>query len=161
MRVAIGCDHRGVQLKSRLVPMLQQAGHDVLDEGTFNSESVDYPDIACAVARRVSRGDVDRGILICGTGIGMAITANKLPKVRAATCHDEFEAEMCRRHNDVNVLCLSSHLVGERSVDNLVKIWLSTAFEGGRHARRVEKINTLDSAKLCDPPGGQAAGDAS
>jgi ribose 5-phosphate isomerase B len=151
MRIAIGSDHRGVQLKSRLIPLLQQMGHDVDDEGTHRTDSVDYPDIAAAVAAKVSAGDQQRGILICGTGIGMAITANKFPLVRAATCHDEFEAEMSRRHNDVNVLCLSSHLVGERNIDNLVSIWLNTEFEGGRHARRVDKIVSLEKQNGCDP----------
>ncbi len=144
MRVAIGSDHRGVQIKSRLIPVLQQLGHDVHDKGTHDTAAVDYPDIAAHVAAQVAQGEVDRGILICGTGIGMAITANKFPQVRAATCHDEFEAEMCRRHNDVNVLCLSSHLLGERNVDNLVTLWLNTEFEGGRHARRVEKISAVE-----------------
>ena len=115
-----------------------------MDDGTKNTDSVDYPDIAVAVAEKVSQKQVDRGILICGTGIGMAITANKVPGVRAATCHDELTAQMCRRHNDVNVLCLSGDMLGERNLEGLVQVWLSTEFEGGRHARRLDKISELE-----------------
>ncbi len=147
MRVSIGADHRGFPVKSKLVELVQKLGHEVSDEGTDSSQSVDYPDFAEKVARKVSQGAADRGILVCGTGIGMAITANKLAGVRAATCHDEVTAEVSRRHNNVNVLCLSGDLIGERNVDRLVEIWLNTEFEGGRHARRVGKI-----AKLEDKP---------
>jgi ribose 5-phosphate isomerase B len=144
MRISIGSDHRGIQMKSKLVDALHQLGHQVQDLGTNSTESCDYPDIAAAVAKKVSCSESDRGILICGTGIGMQIAANKFPSVRATTCHDEFTAEMCRRHNDVNVLCLSADMLGERRVDQLVKVWLTTEFEGGRHARRVEKISELE-----------------
>jgi len=144
MRIAIGSDHRGWQVKARLVKMLQDAGHEVFDLGTNSADSVDYPDIASAVSSRVSAGDVERGILICGTGIGMSISANKFSGVRAATCQDAFVAEMSRRHNDVNVLCLGGDLLGERLVDDLVGIWLKTEFEGGRHGRRIDKIGQLE-----------------
>ena len=144
MRIAIGSDHRGWQVKARLVKMLQDAGHEMFDLGTNSADSVDYPDIASAVSSRVSAGDVDRGILICGTGIGMSISANKFSGVRAATCQDAFVAEMSRRHNDVNVLCLGGDLLGERLVDDLVGIWLKTEFEGGRHGRRIDKIGQLE-----------------
>ena len=144
MRIAIGSDHRGVQLKAKLTDALQQLGHQIQNVGTDSTESCDYPDIAAKVAKQVSCHEVDRGILICGTGIGMQITANKFANVRATTCHDEFTAEMCRRHNDVNVLCLAADMLGERRVDQLVKVWLSTEFEGGRHARRVEKIGSIE-----------------
>ena len=144
MRIAIGSDHRGLQCKLRLVDLLSGWGHQVSDEGTHSSECVDYPDIACAVSGKVSRQEVDRGILICGTGLGMSIAANKFPGVRAAACHDEFTAEMSRRHNDLNVLCLSGQLMNERRLDNLVKTWLETEFEGGRHARRLAKISQLE-----------------
>jgi ribose 5-phosphate isomerase B len=144
MKIAVGADHRGLTLKSRLVALLQQQGHDISDEGTHTSESVDYPDFAALVASKVASGDVQRGILICGTGIGMQIAANKYPHVRAAVCHDELEAEMSRRHNDTNVLCLPGHLVGERRVDQLVSTWMATEFEGGRHARRIEKISQIE-----------------
>ncbi len=144
MRIAIGSDHRGFQIKSKLVTVLAADGHDVQDCGTQNDQPVDYPDFASQVAGMVSRGEVERGILICGTGIGMAITANKYPKVRAATCSDEVMAEMCRRHNDVNVLCLPGDLIGDRPVGDLIRIWLATDFDGGRHARRLEKISDLE-----------------
>lgn len=144
MRIAIGSDHRGVQVKAKLIHLLTTQGHEVSDEGAHDTQSVDYPDIATVVGHKVSTGEVERGILICGTGIGMAIAANKFPHVRAATCYDEVTAEMCRRHNDVNVLCLSGDMVGEKRIDRLVEIWLKTDFEGGRHARRLEKIAALE-----------------
>lgn len=144
MRVSIGSDHRGVTSKTRLAQVLAQAGHEVSDEGTHDSQSVDYPDIASIVAKKVSHGEADRGILICGTGIGMCITANKFHHVRAATCHDEVTAELSRRHNDTNVLCLSGDALGESLMDRLVKIWMDTPFEAGRHARRVDKIGEIE-----------------
>lgn len=144
MRIAIGSDHRGVNLKNGLAQFLQEQGHEVDDEGTHDNQSVDYPDIASAVSGKVSSGQVDRGILICGTGIGMQITANKFAGVRAATVQDEFSAEICRRHNDVNVLCLSGDRFSERGADQIVSIWLNTEFEAGRHARRVDKIRKLE-----------------
>jgi ribose 5-phosphate isomerase B len=140
MRIAIGSDHRGYEAKNRLVSLVQRLGHEVIDVGTAGSESVDYPDYAFQVAVRVSKGQVERGILICGTSIGMCIAANKVPGVRAAPCHDSITAEMSRRHNDANILCLSADLLGEELIDRMVRIWLETQFEGGRHARRVEKI---------------------
>jgi ribose 5-phosphate isomerase B len=144
MQIAIGSDHRGFGMKLKVAEVLNALGHAVADEGTHSPESCDYPDISKAVARKVSSGQADRGILICGTGIGMAITANKFPGVRAATCNDELTAEICRRHNDVNVLCLSGDLLGESRLDNLIRVWLNTEFEGGRHARRVEKITEIE-----------------
>jgi ribose 5-phosphate isomerase B len=124
--------------------MLQQAGHEVFDEGTHDSHSVDYPDYASAVCRKVAQGAVERGILICGTGIGMCITANKFPGVRAATCHDEVTAELSRRHNDTNVLCLSGDALSDSLMDRVVKLWIETPFEGGRHARRIERIAEIE-----------------
>ncbi|MEL6105140.1 MAG: ribose 5-phosphate isomerase B [Planctomycetota bacterium] len=144
MRISIGSDHRGVQVKSRLIQSLEANSFDVSDEGTHGDSSVDYPDFAEMVARRVSCGDAERGILICGTGIGMAITANKFSGVRAAACYDEVMVEMSRRHNNVNVLCLPGDLIGERSVDDLVLMWLQTDFDGGRHAERVLKIEKIE-----------------
>jgi ribose 5-phosphate isomerase B len=144
MRIAIGSDHRGYQIKNKVIQLLKQMNHEVIDFGTNGPESVDYPDIAGSVAELVSRGEADRGILICGTGLGMCIAANKFSGVRAATCHDDLTAEMSRRHNDVNVLCLSADMLGERLIDRMVEIWLKTAFEGGRHARRIEKIAELE-----------------
>ena len=144
MRIAIGCDHRGVAVKQKLIELVRRLGHEPIDDGVNAPESVDYPDIACTVARRVGAKEVDRGILVCGSGIGMSIAANKIPGVRAAACHDDLTAEMSRRHNDLNVLCLSSDMLGEKLIDRLVEIWLKTEFEGGRHARRVEKIAQLE-----------------
>ncbi|MEQ8785338.1 MAG: ribose 5-phosphate isomerase B [Pirellulaceae bacterium] len=144
MRVSIGSDHRGFHVKAKLIDLLRKLGHEVDDIGAHDECSVDYPDVAAAVSGQVSRGDSDRGILICGTGIGMAIAANKFPGVRAAPCHDEVTAEMSRRHNDLNVLCLSGDLLGERRMDRMVSLWLDTEFEGGRHARRVAKIGELE-----------------
>jgi ribose 5-phosphate isomerase B len=140
MKVAIGSDHRGFEVKRRIVSLLEQLHHDVLDMGPASKESVDYPDFAFQVGLAVSQGKVDRGILICGTGIGMCIAANKVKGIRAAPCHDVVTAEMSRRHNDANILCLSADLLGEEHIDRLVRIWLETEFESGRHARRVDKI---------------------
>ena len=144
MRIAVGSDHRGVELRAKLIEFLRQLGQEVVDLGTDNHEEVDYPDIAAAVARKVGSGEVDRGILVCGTGVGMCIAANKIPGVRAAPCHDDITAEMSRRHNDLNVLCLSGDLIGERLADRLVEIWLKTPFDGGRHSRRNQKIADLE-----------------
>lgn len=146
MRIAIGCDHRGFDVKRRIKSLLDGMHHEVMDVGTHTSESVDYPDLAFEVAKLVGSGQADRGILICGTGIGMAIAANKVRGVRAATCHDSITAEMSRRHNDSNVLCLSADLSGEQLIDRMVRLWLDTAFEAGRHARRVEKISRFEES---------------
>ncbi len=145
MKIAIGSDHRGYDVKRRLVSLLQRLGHEVSDLGTGSTESVDYPDFAFQVAQAVSEKRVDRGILICGTGIGMCIAANKVHGVRAAPCHDSITAEMSRRHNDANVMCLSADLLGGELLDRMVKIWLETEFEGGRHARRVDKIMRFEA----------------
>jgi ribose 5-phosphate isomerase B len=144
MRVAIASDHRGFHLKEKVISLLKAKGHEVLDDGPSNESSVDYPDFAALVAKKVSSGAAERGILICGTGIGMAIAANKFPGIRAAACVDEVTAELSRRHNDLNVLCLSGDLLSSRSTERLVEIWMSTDFEGGRHQRRVEKIHELE-----------------
>jgi ribose 5-phosphate isomerase B len=140
MRIAVGSDHRGFEAKHRIQGVLRTMGHDVLDVGPDGKGSVDYPDFAFQVGRAVGEGRSERGILICGTGIGMCIAANKVPGVRAAPCHDSITAEMSRRHNDANVLCLSADLLGEELIERMVRLWLETPFEGGRHARRVDKI---------------------
>src|SRR5439155_8891359 len=121
---------------------------EVVDVGPGSSDSVDYPDFAYEVAGAVSARRVDRGVLICGTGIGMCISANKVRGVRAAPCHDSITAEMSRRHNDANVLCLSADLLGPDLIERMVRIWLETPFEGGRHARRVEKIQRYEAGRL-------------
>jgi ribose 5-phosphate isomerase B len=144
MRIAVGSDHRGFEVKTRVMELLRRLNQEVLDVGPHDKESVDYPDIASLVGRKVSQHEVDRGILICGTGIGMCIAANKFAGVRAAPCHDDLTAEMSRRHNDLNILCLSADMLGEKLIDRMIEIWLKTEFEGGRHARRVEKIAELE-----------------
>ena len=144
MKITIGSDHRGFSLKKRIDQILLELGHDVVDVGCFENENVDYTDFAFAVAEKVANGDADRGILICGTGIGMAIAANKISGVRAATCHDEVTAEICRRHNDVNVLCLSGDQFSDEFTDDMIEIWLETRFDGGRHARRIAKIQAIE-----------------
>jgi ribose 5-phosphate isomerase B len=145
MRIAVGSDHHGVTMRAKIIDLLRELGQEVVDAGANGGEDVDYPDVAAVVARQVSSGEVDRGILVCGTGLGMSIVANKFPGVRAAPCHDDLTAEMSRRHNDLNVLCLSGDILGELLVDRLVEIWLKTEFEEGRHARRVEKIREMES----------------
>jgi ribose 5-phosphate isomerase B len=153
MKIAIGSDHRGYDAKRRIVQLLRELGHEVMDLGTESNESVDYPDFAFQVARAVSEHRVERGILICGTGIGMCIAANKVHGVRAAPCHDSITAEMSRRHNDANILCLSADLLGDELIDRMVRIWLQTDFEGGRHARRVDKIARFEAGAV--PDGGK------
>src|SRR3954452_2521912 len=126
MKIAIGSDHRGLAVKQRVVLLLQQLGHEVIDVGPTGPGSVDYPDFAFEAARAVGEGRADRGILICGTGIGMCIAANKVRGVRAAPCHDSITAELSRRHNNANVLCLSADLLGEELIERMVRIWLET-----------------------------------
>lgn len=145
MKIAVASDHRGVRVKGQILSQLAELGHTGLDCGPAEPGSVDYPDYAAKVARSVSSGEAERGILICGTGMGMCITANKFPAVRAVTCHDDVTAEMSRRHNDANIMCLSADLLGERLLGRIVEIWLKTAFEGGRHQRRLEKIEQIEA----------------
>jgi ribose 5-phosphate isomerase B len=144
MRIAIGSDHRGFAVKQRLVTALRSQGHDVQDFGPAVEGAVDYPDLAFPVAEAVGTGQAERGILICGTGIGMCIAANKVKNVRAAPCHDPITAEMSRRHNDANILCLSADMLSEELIDRMVRAWLDTGFEAGRHARRVGKITQFE-----------------
>jgi len=141
MKIVIGSDHRGFHVKQRIVGLLRTLSHDARDLGVASGDiSVDYPDFAFEVARLVGTGEAERGILICGTGIGMCIAANKVAGVRAACVHDIITAEMSRRHNDANVLCMSADMLGEELIDRIVRVWLTTDFEAGRHQRRVEKI---------------------
>lgn len=144
MKIAVGNDHRGVGVKQRLLGLLAELGHEVLDVGAGGSASVDYPDFAFAVAEAVGTGRADRGVLICATGHGMCIAANKVTGVRAANCRDMVDAELSRRHNDANVMCLAADLIGEDLIERIVRVWLATDFEGGRHARRTEKIATYE-----------------
>lgn len=144
MKVAIGCDHKGLQLKELAKSILQELGYEYVDKGTFTEERVDYPDYAKEVALAVARGECERGIAICGSGIGVSITANKVPGIRAALCHDTYLARMCRQHNNANVLCLGALDVGLGPAEDILRIWLSTPYEGGRHQVRVDKIAALE-----------------
>jgi ribose 5-phosphate isomerase B len=144
MRIAIGSDHAGFAMKQMIVSLLSELGHSYEDFGCFNSNSVDYPDIAQPVAEALSKKRFDRGILVCSTGIGMSIVANKVAGIRAAVCHDTFSARRAREHNDVNVLCLGEWVIGQGLMREIVTTYLSTDFAGGRHARRVEKIRAIE-----------------
>jgi len=144
MRIAIGSDHAGFAMKQMIVGLLSELGHSYKDFGCFNSNSVDYPDIARPVAEAVSNKSFDRGILVCSTGIGMSIVANKVPGIRAAVCHDTFSARRAREHNDANVLCLGEWVIGQGLMREIVTTYLSADFAGGRHARRVEKIHAIE-----------------
>ena len=142
--IAIGCDHRGFALKERIMPFLQNAGHSYQDFGCYNTAPVDYPDIAQKVGEAVASGNFDQGILICNTGIGISIAANKIKGVRAALCCDVFAAQRARQHNDANVLCLRGENIDTESALEIVKTFLATDFEGGRHLQRVNKIRALE-----------------
>jgi len=143
-RIAIGCDHRGLALKEQIIPFLQNAGHSYQDFGCYSTDPVDYPDIAQKVGEAVASGDFDQGILICNTGIGISIAANKIRGIMAALCCDVFAAQRARQHNDANVLCLRGENIDTKSSLEIVKTFLATDFEGGRHIQRVNKIKALE-----------------
>ena len=148
MRIALASDHRGYAVKQRLTAALAKLSHEVSDFGVETGDGAcDYPDYAIPVAEAVAGGRAERGILICGTGFGMCIVANKVPGIRAVTCRDPIEAEMSRRHNDANVLCMSADFLGQELIDRMVHVWLTTDFEGGRHQRRVDKISKYESER--------------
>jgi ribose 5-phosphate isomerase B len=140
MRLAAASDHAGFPLKNHLAAWLRARGHEVLDLGTHSAESADYPDFAHELARRLAAGEFERGLLVCGTGIGISIAANRHPGVRAARCLSEYDARMARAHNDANVLALGERVTGVGLAEAILETFLATAFEGGRHARRVQKI---------------------
>ncbi len=142
-RIAAGADHAGVQLKDVLVAHLRDMGHEVVDCGTHGTDRVDYPDYGEAVARKVSAGEVELGLCVCGTGIGIAMAANKVPGVRAATVHDVTSARLTRQHNDANVICLGERLIGPEAAREALDSFLEVAFEEGRHVSRVAKIDAL------------------
>jgi ribose 5-phosphate isomerase B len=144
MRIAIGADHAGYALKQHLVGTLKELGHDVDDHGTHSEESVDYPEICAGVGRAVVAGDADRGIVLGGSGQGEQIAANKVRGVRAALCNDLYTARLSREHNDANVLSMGGRIVAPGLADEIVKLWLATDFEGGRHQRRVDQISQLE-----------------
>lgn len=147
MKLALSADHRGVAATRQLADRLRSQNHDVVLVGNLSGETCDYPDAAYAVGEMVRKGEVDRGILLCGSGIGMCIAANKIHGVRAALVHDELTAEMSRSHNDANVICLSADLLGQRLIEKIIDIWLGTQFLGGRHERRVKKIAAIEEGK--------------
>ena len=138
MKIAIGCDHGGIGLKAEIVPLLQELGHTVNDEGCHSTDSVDYPDFAKAVCAQVQNNSCERGILICGTGVGMSMVANRFEGIRAALGNELFTARMSREHNDANVLCLGARVVGPGLAVEIVRAWVSTEFAGGRHQRRID-----------------------
>lgn len=143
-RIALGADHAGYQVKSRIKEFLQEKGFEVIDFGTHSDESVDYPDYAKLVAQSVSQAESDRGILVCGTGLGMAIAANKLRGIRAATCNDTYTARMAAEHTDANVLCVGARVVDADHALAIVQEWLKGKFGAGRHQRRIDKITELE-----------------
>lgn len=138
MKIAIGCDHGGIGLKAEIVPLLRELGHTVDDNGCYSTDSVDYPDFAKAVCSQVQNNSCERGILICGTGVGMSMVANRFEGIRAALGNELFTARMSREHNDANVLCLGARVVGPGLAVEIVRAWVSTEFAGGRHQRRID-----------------------
>ena len=146
MRISIGNDHRGSAVKRKVIELVRRLGHEVQDFGAVDDGAVDYPDFAYVVAQAVAQSRFDRGILICGSGVGMSIAANKVRGVRAALCHDDLTAEMSRRHNDANILCLSGDLLGEQLAARTIEAWLATPFEKARHAQRIAKIAQIEQA---------------
>ncbi|CAG5091383.1 MAG: ribose 5-phosphate isomerase B [Thermobacillus sp.] len=145
MKIAIGADHAGFRLKDEIVPLLKELGHEVEDFGCDCSQSVDYPDYAIPVCERVVKGEADRGILICGTGIGMSIAANKVPGIRCALVHDLFSAKATREHNDSNVLAMGERVIGPGLAQEIVRVWLETPFsQGERHVNRVNKVMAIE-----------------
>jgi ribose 5-phosphate isomerase B len=147
MKISLGADHAGYLLKDRIRQYVIERGHQVVDEGTNTSDSVDYPDYALKVAEDVASGRAERGILVCGSGIGMAITANKVPGIRAANISSAYEAQMSREHNDLNVLTLGARILDENDTMHIVQIWLDTPFSGGRHTGRLSKIHEIETAR--------------
>ena len=145
MRVAVGADHAGFQLKGQLIEFLRTAGHEVLDLGTHNVDPVDYPDSAKAVGEAVIQGKAERGVLVCGSGVGASVAANKIPGIRAGLCHDSYSARQGVEHDDVNVLCLGARIVGSELALDILRIWLEARFSNAeRHQRRIFKIKEME-----------------
>lgn len=158
MRLAIGADHAGFHLKEAVAELLGELGHEYHDFGAYNAEPSDYPDFAQAVAEAVAQGDFERGILVCGNGIGVCITANKVPGIRAAVCHDTLSARQSREHDDVNVLCLGERIIGAGLALEIVQVWLAARFSGDeRHRRRLQKIKRMEKAGSLLHSGGHYA----
>ena len=144
MKIVIGCDHGGFEHKNAIAEHLRSNGHDVVDCGIYENKSVDYPDIAVKVCEQITNGNCERGILVCGTGIGMSLAANKVKGIRAACCSEHFSAKYTRLHNDSNILCLGGRVVGIGTAIELVDLFINTEFEGGRHQTRVDKIMAIE-----------------
>lgn len=150
MRIAVGCDHAGFPLKTTTIAALQRLGHDVVDVGTDSDDSVDYPDYALAVAEVMRRGEADRGIVLCGSGVGAAVAANKVPGIRAATCHDTFSARQGVEDDDVNVLCIGARVVGPSLAQEIIEVWQAARFSGlERHRRRLQKVIAIERRFTC------------
>jgi len=147
MKIAVGSDHRGFDIKQQIMAIATELGHECIDVGASDNNPVDYPDLAYLAATAVSKKEADRAILTCATGIGMSMAANKINGIRAALCHDELSSQISRDHNDANVLCLSADQIGVVLLRKMVEIWLSTEFSGGRHERRVRKIEAIEEGK--------------
>jgi ribose 5-phosphate isomerase B len=153
MRIAVGADHAGFPLKGTLLEFLTSQGHEILDLGTHNTEPVDYPDYAKAVGEAVLNGKADRGLIVCGSGIGACVAANKLPGIRAALCHDSYSARQGVSHDDVNVLCFGARVIGPALALEVLQVWLTARFsEGERHKRRLAKIESLEKQKVQKAP---------
>ena len=145
MKIALGCDHGGYDLKRHIIKVLERLGHEAEDFGCFSKESCDYPDFGAAAARAVAEGKCERGIVICTTGIGISIAANKIKGIRCAHCADCFQAELTRRHNNANMVAIGAGFTGRDMARRIVEVFLSTEFDGGRHARRVDKVMALEN----------------
>ena len=152
MKILIGSDHNGFALKEDLKAYLTDLGHEAVDVGCHDLTPVDYPDVAVDLARRIAAGETDRGILICGTGLGMAITANKVPGVRAATCHDPYSAERARKSNDAQIMTMGAQIIAPTLARLLVDHWLASEYQGGRSAPKVDKIKALDAPHIATGP---------
>ena len=147
MKVTIASDHRGFQAKERMKAYLAELGHETADFGTDSTKSCDYPDFAYPAVKAVAEGEAERGILFCGTGIGMSIAANKVRGVRGALCYDEVSVDMARRHNDAKILCLPADLLAEKQMTKIIRIFLEAPFDGGRHLRRVNKLSKIENGQ--------------
>ena len=145
MTIALACDHAGYALKEEIKTHLLQEGYECKDFGTFSAESCDYPDYAYKAAKSVASGECERGVLVCGTGIGMSIVANKVKGIRCALCTDSLQAEMTRRHNNANMLAMGAGMIGKNMAERIVEVFLSTEFEGGRHQKRIDKMMALET----------------
>ncbi|MCD7892270.1 MAG: ribose 5-phosphate isomerase B [Erysipelotrichaceae bacterium] len=144
MKIAVACDHGGFRLKNVLIQEMKNQGYEVVDFGTYNEDSCDYPDYAVKAARAVASGDCEKGVVVCGTGIGVSMTCNKVHGIRCALCHDVFSAKATRAHNDANMLAMGQRVIGEGLAVEILNAWLNTEFEGGRHVQRIEKMMKIE-----------------